>query len=336
MRLLINRYLEGKATREEMARLLDWLRQDGHREEFRQVSSEWKESRKGSPVAPEHLESWERLSSRLLETSGRADKLRIKIRRTFRYAAILILAIALPFLYFTLRTPQTEVGMTCQVISSGPGEITHVTLPDQSEIWLNSESTLRYNNGFSVDNRDLELEGEAFIQAAKNELIPLVVSCSGLMVTVVGTRFNIYSYPGEEEIRVILEEGAVRLTMEGMEDEEVSLEPGQMAIYGRTSRSICIEKVNPLHFTAWKEEGLNFYNQTLEEMVPELERRYGQKFEIDPSARSLKYTLSIRNETLPQVLDLISRINPVDPVWSNDIIYLKFNQEKALQINKAR
>ena len=57
-------------------------------------------------------------------------------------------------------------------------------------VWLNAGSRLTYSQGFGVDNRKLELDGEGYFEVYRNENIPFVVKSKDLEVEVLGTVFN--------------------------------------------------------------------------------------------------------------------------------------------------
>lgn len=336
MKSLIIQYLEGNISLEDQTELLDWLRNKTNRTEFSRISSEWENKRIAEGIPSEYLLGWANLQSKLLQQADNKQKRQLQTYRILSYAAILTLIISIPTIWFTYSKINQKQVLGYALVSTENGQISKVLLPDGSEVWLNSGSTLKYNTLFSTTNRDLELTGEAYFKAAKNKDLPMIINCSELKVKVLGTSFNVMSYPEHENIQVTLDEGIVSVYNDYSPNDIRKMQSGEMATYSKESKQFSIHKVNTDYYTAWKEGIINIYDLTLEELAEKLERRYNQKFEIDEKAKSLKYTLTIKNESLRQVLDLVKMINPVDPIQKNEVIYLRYNHQRALEMNQVK
>jgi ferric-dicitrate binding protein FerR (iron transport regulator) len=336
MRATIIKYFEGKVNENELMELFDWLQDTANKQQFNEIKSEWENNRIGQSVSSENLRGWANIQSKLFQASENKQHRQIKFNLFFRYAAIFIVLISIPSLWYYLQKDQAETLTRFTTVSANTGQVTKIFLPDGSEVWLNYGSSIKYDNLFSKENRNIKLEGEAFFKAAKNKELPMVVSCAELRVKVVGTCFNVMSYREDGNIHVTLEEGTVLLYDDSKPSEVIKMKPGEMGTYSKSNKQINIDTVNTDLYTSWKDGVINIYNLTLEELVLKLERRYNQKFEIDKAARSLRYTLTIKNETLHQVLDLLRIINSVDPVQKDDVIYLKYNPQRAKEMNQDK
>ena len=108
----------------------------------------------------------------------------------------------------------------------------HVKLSDGTEIWLNSESKLKYPTSFiEGQTREISLVyGEAYMEVAENKEAPFIVNTKGSLVEVLGTAFNIRAYSDEELIKTTLVSGKVKNYLENQEDKAVFLEPGMQGI----------------------------------------------------------------------------------------------------------
>lgn len=336
MKSLVIKYLEGRISSKEQNELLSLLKNKENRAIFNQISKEWESKRLEKGISPEYLLGWANLQSKLLKETENEHKKQLSFYRILSYAAILILLISTPILWGTLYQPKEKSKVCYSQVSTENGQISNILLPDGTEVWLNAGSSIRYNNFFSIENRNVELIGEAFFKATKNKQLPMIISCSDIKVKVLGTSFNVMSYPKNNYIQVTLEEGEVSLYNNTAPDEVTQIHPGQMATYLKRNNQITIDSVNTVLFTSWKEGILNFNNLTLEAVANKLYRHYNQKFEIDEAAKNLRNTFTIKNETLPQVLDLLKIINPVDPVQKGDTIYLKFNPKRAAELNQTK
>ncbi|MBC8004452.1 MAG: FecR family protein [Verrucomicrobia bacterium] len=328
MRSNIEKHLSGDSSEPEQKVLLDWIRQDKHLAEFQEVKKEWKDQVIQEPIPSKHQESWNNIQNNLL------DRMQLNLQRTerrlsfFRYAAILVVLISIPSILYFYSQSNTTRSLIYTTVSADFGQISKVLLPDSTVIWINSGSTIRYNNLFATSNRDIDLTGEAFFKVHKNKDLPLVVSSEDLRVKVLGTEFSVVSYPKENEIQVILEEGKVELTSVTHSSFAHEMKPGELAIFNKLRKDLTISNVNTDLYTSWKDGIINIYNLPLSEVIVKLERRYNQKFVVDSSIKDLPYTFTIKNENLNSILSLMEKITPVDVVQHDNVIELKRNNTR--------
>ena len=176
-----------------------------------------------------------------------------------------------------------------------------VVLPDGSEVWLNTNSSLRFSEAF--EERRVELEGEGFFDVVRDESRPFVVATGGLETRVLGTSFNVRAY-AEEEVEVSVKTGRVEVAAleETTEEvvEKVVLNPGQAATYEAATKDLsdAIEAIDQVD--AWRTEVLVFSpeaNSTIGEALPTLSRFYGKTFQA--SSTLLDCTLDGEFEDTP-------------------------------------
>ena len=123
-----------------------------------------------------------------------------------RIAAVIIIGVCGYFmtndyLYNKLAQPQT--------ITVPAGQRAQITLADGTRVWLNAQSTLTYASNFGRRERNVELDGEAYFEVAKNKDIPFYVHTEMNKVKVVGTCFNVCAYKDSKEFETTLVEGIV-------------------------------------------------------------------------------------------------------------------------------
>lgn len=169
-------------------------------------------------------------------------------------------------------------------ISTPKGRQFHVTLPDRTEVWLNSASSIRYPTAFTGPGRNVELTGEAYFEVTKDKSMPFRVNVNNKAeVEVFGTHFNVNAYNNEETINTTLIEGAVRVSayspLAAVTDRpSVILKPGQQAQAnnGTTARPgiHLLEKADMEKVLAWKNGLFYFDGATLKEVMRQVERWY--------------------------------------------------------------
>lgn len=171
------------------------------------------------------------------------------------------------------------------LVSTPKGGTFQVILPDNSHVWLNAGSSLRFPIAFTGANRVVELTGEAYFQVVPQSLKdglnkkPFIVRIKGPSgeageVEVLGTHFNINGYQDEQKIRATLLEGSVRITQH-LNPQKNILKPGQQAILNTGSNTVSIEsKQNPQSAIAWLNGKFNFESVSFHAMMQELSRWY--------------------------------------------------------------
>lgn len=147
----------------------------------------------------------------------------------------------------------------------------HCFLPDGTEVWLNSQSSLRFPEAFAASERKVYLQGEAFFDVKKNTECPFIVSMSQGDIRVYGTRFNITDYENAP-LSAVLVEGSIGFCPEN--GNPVRLHPSQRLTYNRADGNVSIETVDTSVYTAWVEKRFVFKGQTLEEIMNTLARWY--------------------------------------------------------------
>ncbi len=226
-----------------------------------------------------------------------------------KYAAILILLIGLPALTFYLGR-QSNTGFDPAIrntsVVAERGQISKVILPDSSVVWLNSGTVLTYDHDYGYKNRDLQVEGEAYVTAAKNKDLPMMVASGDLRVKVLGTRFNVNGYPEEESIKVILEAGQVELLNSSVKKFRYQMEPGQVAKFIRRTGEVLIRDVRAQNYTNWKNGELIFVETPMDEVIMRLERKFDIETEIkNPDIYKSVFTANFKTESLEEILDYV-------------------------------
>lgn len=334
MKEIIVKYLEGRASVAEQAELLEWLRIKKNRIDFSNFSLVWKNGLDEQQFPANSEEIWNKIQARLLQKSFNRWQKTSKTNQFFRIAAIFFFLVSLgSFAYFFTNVETKTPEYYTNVIAEN-GHISKVELPDGSVVWLNSGSKISYSNSFASSNRNITLTGEAYFQVTKNKKLPLVVSSGELQVKVLGTQFNVSAYPECGEISVVLESGSVELLNPNMKSNQLNLKPGERAVFNKTGKNLQVSNVNTSKFTSWKNGIVNIYNQTLEEVAERLETRYNQKFILDDDVKNYRYTFTIKNESLDEIIQLMEKITPIKAEQKNDTISFKTDKNKKRRVER--
>lgn len=185
-----------------------------------------------------------------------------------------------------------------------------INTADGSEIWINNNSSLRYPEQFEDKKREVFLEGEGFFEVTKNPDKPFIVRAGDLSVNVLGTSFDVQSYPEDDEIIITLESGKVEAEWSGSKGNAprtVTLSPGEQLIYSKTSHQYVIRDVDPYASYAWKDNVLMFDQEPLYRIVKVLERNYGVDIKInDEQLKEKKITFRQNDENMADIMEVLS------------------------------
>ena len=264
-------------------------------------------------------------SKKLLQKSDqnliKYKKRELFVRILTRAAAILIFPVLgfglyMSLKYESLKYSQTSVSQAYNEVFSSVDAITKVTLPDGSKVWLNHSSTLRYPAMFHGDSRMVELIGEGYFDVASNPKIPFIVKAGDIQVKALGTEFNILAYPDEDRIETSLINGQVELQhldSEGNIIPLLKMKPTDLAVFQKSSNKISSRSINDDRYFSWINGKLVFNNEPMGEVVKKLNRWFNVDIQVkDPELLELTYTATFVNETLPQVMELIALVSPVN------------------------
>ncbi len=302
------------------------------------LSKQWKEFQHKADIPEKNLEH---LLHRIhysinIQNDIRTNSILHKLSRWyFRIAAVLMipLLIAAAFVINQYIHPaQNNLVTGWAEIHSTMGSRVSFNLPDGSKGWLNSGSTLKYAMNFN-ENRNVELVGEAYFDVAKSKMHPFYVKTSDIKIKVVGTKFNVKSYPDDKIIETTLLSGVIEietLSPDAKERRKLILNENQQATFRKSTESMEVRnnQVSPLTpygikeigiyedidtapITSWKDSKLIFINEPFESLLVKLERWYDVNISVKDSAlMKLSYTGRFENETVEQAMKAIKIATP--------------------------
>ena len=129
----------------------------------------------------------------------------------------------------------------------------------------------------SLKTRSVELEGEAFFDVAHNKDKPFIVNTDGVDIRVLGTKFNISSYSGEDSINTTVVEGLVNVVDADNNNNQIVLNPSFQASFQKSNTSLTSREVNTADYTAWIEKRIVFNDIPFEKLAIKIERTYNVK-----------------------------------------------------------
>lgn len=183
-----------------------------------------------------------------------------------------------------------------------------IQLPDGSEVWLNSVSSIRFPTAFTGSERVVEIEGEAYFEVKHQTKMPFKVKVKNMMVEVLGTHFNINAYTNEAIVRTTLLEGSVRVSKGATSS---LLAPGQQAQVDQHGSGVhVVNDVDTDQAIAWKNGFFNFDEADIGTIMRQIARWYD--VDVDYSrvrTKELFWGGMERNLPLPEVLKILEKNN---------------------------
>ncbi|RHM44420.1 FecR family protein [Butyricimonas virosa] len=271
------------------------------------VSSEWKSSEVTIIDNVEIVPGTGR--AQLIMADGRFLKLEQKENMKLDLPGVKIVATEKKIVYRAIEeetsTPKEEEYNTLVVPRGGEYM---VELSDGTKVWLNSDSELRFPITFVGDRRNVEIEGEAYFEVAKDEGKPFHVLAKGVDIKVLGTSFNVMTYRGRTITTLV--EGKVCLTYK---DESVLMVPDRQAEVIAETGKILMREVDARNFTLWKDGVFYFENAALETIAERLSQWYDVNIVFnDEALKKLRYSVEMKRYN--NIQDLLTKIEKTQKV----------------------
>jgi ferric-dicitrate binding protein FerR (iron transport regulator) len=248
------------------------------------------------------------------------------------YMVILISILVLIFFGMPKKTIQPTLPPISE-ISTKSGSKTKLVLPDGSRVWLNAKTKLTYDERFGKELREVKLTGEAFFEVVRDSLKPFLIHTNNMDLKVLGTSFNVKSYPGEHTSEASLISGSLEISLTARNKQKIILRPSEKlvisndsvqtshkTISGKTIDQSIISIKNLTHFeevdsiiieTSWVKNQLVFQDESFKDIALKMEKWYGVVINFQQAElEQLRFTGIFEKETIEQALYALSISEP--------------------------
>ena len=353
---LLEKFRQGEASAEELRRLFDLLKEEQNPEVLSLIDTAWAESTTWEkPEIPVSL--LDEIHKRVGIKDARANRLAGKriILRILPYAAIFIMAFLLAWLLKPELHEQVADSSVSKVnyykIRVPYGSKTTIELPDSSRVVLNSGSILEYPDRFGETERTVYLHGEGYFDVTRNKNRPFYVKTDDVTIKVLGTQFNVKSYPGEDFMETVLVSGSVEILPNKVafnngnhEYKRILLKPNEKAVFVRDKLSVISEQPEQVALKpilkatvakqriettekdiAWKSDVLILSNEPFIEIVKKLERWFNVKITLEDKALGeVRFSARFQGESIADVLHALSYTQPFSYEIDKNIITIQY------------
>jgi transmembrane sensor len=307
-------------TASDIARLRDaseWI-QRLNESNAQTVVDQWMQWCKSDPLNLPVFEQMQRIWDGFYEARGTAcyspqSANRLKHRTRLIALAASIVLVAGTAGWLALRYS------VVQVLDTAVGEQRRITLVDGSRLDLAPDS--RVSTRFTLARRDVELErGQAFFAVAHSAARPFIVHVNGLIVTAVGTAFDVRIDPTNTVVTV--SEGRVTVapgTDEASEGPRTNTETiragvGQRVTFSKSARRLSVATVDPRVAESWRDGRLQFVGEPLEDVVGVVNRYSAPQIFVAPALQQTRFTGTVSPAHVRDWLKALEQIYAVEMV----------------------
>ena len=308
--LIVSKLRKELSTQEELL-FSEWLSKGDNTKLFQQLKFVWERVQQKVYLYEPDLEYyWNELSSRIqanpVEKSPSTTPIhKFLSNRFLRIAATVAIIISTTFFVFNYVRNNSNTSQEYITYSTLRAK-SKVLLPDSTVVWLNTNSSITYNFNKKLEQREVNLSGEAYFNVKHDVDKAFLVDANGIQIKVHGTQFNVNSYVSSNKVLISLYKGSVSLKTE---DKDVYLKPGEEGLFDVKSKNISVSVGDVEFAKIWTSDKIRFENKNLREVCRYLSKWYGIKMEIDTAINNKQsYTFTFRGQSLEEVVSIMASI----------------------------
>jgi transmembrane sensor len=301
IKLLLEKYKAGQCSAEEEAQIEAWLQQLGNQDQTN--VTDISEQRALLRIRKEVLSN----------TRPVTKPRRLGLYQYIKIAASLLLIPAAILLYSRYSKPNQ---LLSQQYTTARGERKTLMLPDSTTVVLNSSSVLTISNEFGKSTRAVSLSGEGYFHVKHDASKPFIVTTGKLQTRVLGTQFNIHAYTNDDDYKIAVVGGRVRVSESSSPQHIVALGKvltrNLMLTYSLTTHKHVITTVNADKLSAWQHGELYFEEASISEIAQTLSRTYNVDVQLtDRPAHNYKYTIGFNKQPIEKVLRVLGELTGI-------------------------
>ncbi len=302
---LIHKKLNGRLSATEEQELHAWQTASAENSAIVELTEQaWELSSDFEPdFQPDLGAGLKRLKARMAATPQTVVPIRQSRRSWIRIAAAAAIAL---FTIAWIWQSQTDPAAKMLTHNTSETNQQKLDLQDGSFVHINYSSQLNLPETFGRSERKVALQGEAYFDIAKDARRPFIIELVEGRVVVLGTSFNIRSYPGEEGMEIVVRSGKVRFEY-AASSQQIELLPGDRFTFNRTTRRYKKLRDEDLNSLAWSSRALNFRKAALSEVLQQVGRCYNIQLQLtNPAAAKCGYTASFKEAPADEVVASIA------------------------------
>ena len=330
---LLLRFLLGEANKDEIQQVNEWLQlSEKNQKLLDDYEAIWAEAGKltPNPVAVDSRSAWGIMSERVDKFEKKKTENKSKIISLHsRLAWISSSAAAIIIIIFGIYQLLKKTDIAVQnILLASVENVLHDTLPDGSQIALNTNSKITYPEQFSKNERRIKLEGEAFFNVEHNKEKPFIIEAGNAFIKVLGTSFNVKAYENSE-LEVIVTDGLVQLFIvdsESMDTSAILLKAGQKGkISFKEKKPVYVAKQIP-DAIFWMNYTLIFNDTDLKKVFNLLENHYNIEIKVsNKRIYDCRLSTTFSNNSIDDIIEVITATFEFEYTKENNAYTIKGN-----------
>lgn len=329
LQILFEKYLNKQCNPKEIEELVTLLQQaDAEHQLTTPMQGLWDSLRNRRA---NYDVDWETMYSSIIKSEEHAENAisRSTSKRSHFYwaaAAILFVCLGTAMGWMLFTSPSRQAPKNKDIVITPKKKIENmrqtIHLPDGSTVVLNIGSTLKYPSAFKAGRRDVYLSGEGYFDIKHTPSQPFYVHTGKLLVKVLGTVFNIKSYPEQSNIEVTVTRGKVQVMKENKT--LGVLTSSQQISYANSSENVVLRRVDTSKVIAWKPAELHFDDIKMEEAAKRIEQRFNLIIEFaNPAIKECRVTATFSEDDMAEeVLAVICAVSKAEYSFNHNKIII--------------
>jgi transmembrane sensor len=334
--MLASRILSGEASDKDLKEMESFCEANAlYKKKFHLLKEYWENK---STISTDTDKAFQKIMVQINEgendTVVSADTKAKVISYFFRFSKVaVVISICIAAVYFILRkNNQHSIAKIeskkyeWQIKETPKGAKSTIILADGTKVIMNSDSRLKFPESFSGETREVYLTGEAFFDVTHNAKAPFIIHTSKMNIKVLGTEFNVKSYPEDSTSETTLIRGLIEVTLNDRPSDKIILRPKEKLVLSnevseKNISSIAASSpvtearllIGNIHYispkdssiveTSWLNNKLVFQNESFGKLAIDMERRYGVNIRFTSVAlRDYRFTGVFETETIDEAL----------------------------------
>ncbi len=309
---LLLKYITGEITENERFQIDTWMKENSDNEKIlTQLALIYHAQKTQARIKQRNTDTaYSRVQYKIKRKRRKLFLQRIAVAASLFIGLLGIGSLLIQYLNLTEKYAPTLI-----TVYSNDNSRSQFTLPDGTEVHLNSRSILTYPSYYQDKERKVSLlEGEAYFKVAPNADRPFIVNVSNdkYKIKVLGTEFNLQAYKEDKIIGTTLIKGSVEIDIAG-KDAKTLLKPSEKAVYSLNTDQLQITAANTDRETDWMYDRLVFKQTPMREVLAHLSRFYNVEFDVKNNIiYGYTFTGTFEDKPLYQVLDYMKISSKID------------------------
>lgn len=331
---IISKVVSGQATEEERDYLLQLIKNETEvKELYLKLKNLWDISHPSFSDETIDVQQAEKTVFKQIKKTWTLSKTYSLLRNI---AAILTIPLLISTsLFYVKNLEDKNSSAATQEVFAPYGTYSLITLPDNSKVWLNSGTSLRYPVQFTEDKREVKLNGEAYFEVESDPMNPFIVCTKEIKIKAIGTSFNVESHATDSITAITMVNGKVNVLLKN--DYMTSLSSSDRLSFNHLSKKHSLEKNTSNKWYAWKDGKMIFRDDPLEHVFKRIGQTYNINIRVtDSEIAKHPYRATFEDESLDEILKLLEITAPIQYIDSRESDKNGSNEYKQRQIEVHR